>query len=151
MVNTSSLKRNNTAKQGDLIYLTKPLGVGIMATAIKRGIAGEEHAQETIRWMCRLNSLGEQLSAIKGIHALTDVTGFGLTGHLLEMCEGAGLCARLDFSRVPVLPFLDEYLRSNCIPDNTYRNWNSWEKKVSGISDMRSFQVLNDPQTSGGL
>jgi selenide,water dikinase len=69
----------------------------------------------------------------------------------IEMAEGSGLSAELDFSKVPVLPFLDTYLQQNCIPDNTFRNWNSWEKKVSGVEDLKSFQVLNDPQTSGGL
>jgi selenide,water dikinase len=101
--------------------------------------------------MCTVNSIGERLGTLEAVHALTDVTGFGLLGHLLEIAEGSGLSAELDFSKVPVLPFLDTYLQQNCIPDNTFRNWNSWEKKVSGVEDLKSFQVLNDPQTSGGL
>lgn len=146
-----NIKQNNTAKAGDLLYLTKPLGVGIMTTAIKRGLAQDEHIAHTVELMCTVNSIGERLGAIEAVHALTDVTGFGLLGHLIEMAEGSGLSAELDFSKVPVLPFLDTYLQQNCIPDNTFRNWNSWEKKVSGVEDLKSFQVLNDPQTSGGL
>ena len=146
-----NIKQNNTAKAGDLLYLTKPLGVGIMTTAIKRGLAQDEHIVHTVELMCTVNSIGERLGALEAVHALTDVTGFGLLGHLLEIAEGSGLSAELDFSKVPVLPFLDTYLQQNCIPDNTFRNWNSWEKKVSGVEDLKSFQVLNDPQTSGGL
>ncbi len=146
-----NIKQNNTAKAGDLLYLTKPLGVGIMTTAIKRGLAQAEHITHTVELMCTVNSIGERLGALEAVHALTDVTGFGLLGHLIEMAAGSGLSAELDFSKVPVLPFLDSYLQQNCIPDNTFRNWNSWEKKVSGVEDLRSFQVLNDPQTSGGL
>lgn len=146
-----NIKQNNTAKAGDLLYLTKPLGLGIMATAIRRGLAQDDHIAHTVEFMCRVNSIGERLGDIEAVHALTDVTGFGLLGHLLEIVEGSGLSAELDFSKVPVLPFLDTYLQQNCIPDNTYRNWNSWEKKVSGVEDLKSFQVLNDPQTSGGL
>ncbi|HLP34336.1 MAG TPA: selenide, water dikinase SelD [Bacteroidia bacterium] len=147
----ANIKQNNTAKAGDLLYLTKPLGVGIMTTAIKRGLAQDEHITHTVELMCTVNSIGERLGALEAVHALTDVTGFGLLGHLLEIAEGSGLSAELDFSKVPVLPFLDTYLQQNCIPDNTFRNWNSWEKKVSGVEDLKSFQVLNDPQTSGGL
>jgi selenide,water dikinase len=146
-----NIKQNNTAKAGDLLYLTKPLGVGIMTTAIKRGLAQTEHIAHTVELMCTVNSIGERLGTLEAVHALTDVTGFGLLGHLLEIAEGSGLSAELDFSKVPVLPFLDTYLQQNCIPDNTFRNWNSWEKKVSGVEDLKSFQVLNDPQTSGGL
>lgn len=145
------LKRNNTAQAGDLLYLSKPLGTGIMGTAIKRGLARAEHVAASVELMTTLNSAGSNLARHSWVHAMTDITGFGLLGHLIEMCEGSGLSAQLDFKQVPVLPFLDEYLQQNIIPDNTYRNWNSYEKKVQGITDMRSFQVLNDPQTSGGL
>ncbi|MBU3663971.1 MAG: selenide, water dikinase SelD, partial [Bacteroidetes bacterium] len=82
--------------------------------------------------------------------AVTDVTGFGLLGHLLEMC-GTNLSADIFTDDIPYFSFLDCYLQQNIIPDNTYRNWNTWEKKVSGLTDMKWFQLLNDPQTSGGL
>jgi selenide,water dikinase len=146
----ANLKRNNTPIVGDYLFLTKPLGTGIMGTAIKRGLAKDEHVKVVIETMCRLNKVGQQLSAIEGVHALTDVTGFALLGHLIEMC-GNEFSAELNFENVPQLPFLPYYLSQNIIPDNTYRNWNAFEKKVSGLTDMSAFQVLNDPQTSGGL
>ena len=101
--------------------------------------------------MCTLNSIGAELAYINGVNAMTDITGFGLIGHVIEMCEGSGTSAIIQASKVKALAGIDELLLQNCIPDNTYRNWNAYEKKVSGMADMRSFQLLNDPQTSGGL
>jgi selenide,water dikinase len=100
--------------------------------------------------MCKLNDLGMDLGALEAVHALTDVTGFGLLGHLLEMC-GTEFSAELHWKNIPQFDFLDTYLQQNIIPDNTYRNWNAWENKVDGVSELKPFQVLNDPQTSGGL
>lgn len=151
LVQTERIKKNNTAINGDFLFLTKPLGTGIVGTAIKRGLANDLHVSEVIESMCKLNRIGFELGSIKGVHALTDVTGFGLLGHLIEMCEGAGLSAELYMNKVPRFSFIDAYLKQNIIPDNTYRNWNAYEKKVTGITDMLSFQLLNDPQTSGGL
>jgi len=149
-VNIEQLKRNNTPQVGDFLFLSKPLGTGIMGTAIKRGLAEEVHAKLTIDSMCKLNDLGLSLAAMPGVHALTDVTGFGLIGHLLEMC-GDDFSADLYWDSVPRFNFLSDYLAQNIIPDNTYKNWNAWENKVEGIIDMLPFQILNDPQTSGGL
>ena len=150
LVRTEFLKKNNTPEIGDLLLLTKPLGTGIVATAIKRQMANEVHLQAAILSMCTLNNAGEKLGEQSGVNALTDVTGFGLLGHLIEMC-GDEFSAELNWSKVPRFDFLEEYLSQNIIPDNTYRNWNAYENKVDGIVDMTSFQVLNDPQTSGGL
>ena len=144
------LKRNNTPQVGDYLYLSKPLGTGIMGTAIKRGVAKDDHVALAIESMCKLNHLGLDLAQISGVHALTDITGFGLLGHLIEMC-GSEFSAELNWDKIPSFDFLNEYLQQNIIPDNTYKNWNAWENKVDGISDMLPFQVLNDPQTSGGL
>ncbi|MBX7205796.1 MAG: selenide, water dikinase SelD [Bacteroidia bacterium] len=149
--NVGHIKRNNTARSGDFLYLTKPLGIGVLSTAIKRGVAHSGHIQEVVELMCSLNTIGEKLGAQKWVHSMTDITGFGLLGHLTEMAEGSNLTAQLRFNDVPLLSCLDEYLKLNTIPDNTYRNWNAYEKKVSGLTDMKAFQVLNDPQTSGGL
>lgn len=149
--NVAHIKRNNTAKAGDLLYVTKPLGIGVLSTAIKRGIAHSNHVQHVVEVMCSLNTIGEKLGAQKWVHSMTDITGFGLLGHLLEMAAGSKLTAQVHFKNVPLLPYLDEYLKQNIIPDNTYRNWNAYEKKVKGLADMKAFQVLNDPQTSGGL
>jgi selenide,water dikinase len=150
LVRTEYLKRNNTPLVGDLLLLTKPLGTGIIATATKRGLVQEAHLAEAIKSMCGLNKVGAVLAEQDAVHALTDVTGFGLLGHLIEMC-GEEFSAELYWSKVPKFDFLADYLAQNIIPDNTYRNWNAYEKSVEGIMDMASFQVLNDPQTSGGL
>jgi selenide,water dikinase len=145
------IKQNNSAWINDLLYLTKPLGIGVLSTAIKRGIAQPHHIQAVVELMCSLNTIGTKLGDQNWVHSMTDITGFGLLGHLTEMAEGSNLTAQLYFKDVPVLPYIDEYLKQNCIPDNTYRNWNAYENRVTGLADMRAFQVLNDPQTSGGL
>ncbi|OYU94860.1 MAG: selenide, water dikinase SelD [Bacteroidetes bacterium B1(2017)] len=150
LVRTENLKRNNTPEIGDVLILTKQLGTGILGTAIKRKAAKEEHAKAAIDSMCKLNSVGAALSQITEVHALTDVTGFGLLGHLMELCSNQ-VSAEIVWSQVPSFPFLDEYLALNIMPDNTTRNWNSHELKVDGLIDLKAFQVLNDPQTSGGL
>ncbi len=150
LVQTEKIKRNCTAKVGDYLLLTKPLGTGIIGTAIRRGLDKENHAALVIEEMCKLNVLGAELANLEGVNALTDVTGFGLLGHLIEMC-GEDLSAELYTSKVPYFDFLQTYLEQNIIPDNTYRNWNAWDKKVEGLTDMKWFQLLNDPQTSGGL
>ncbi|MGL4753109.1 MAG: selenide, water dikinase SelD, partial [Aeromonadaceae bacterium] len=110
LVDLTHLKRNDTAQAGDQLFLTKPLGIGILTTAQKKRCLQPEHAHLAADWMCRLNRLGAELGAIAGVHALTDVTGFGLAGHLLEMCEGSGLDALLDFEHIPLLPHIDTYL-----------------------------------------
>lgn len=148
------LKRNNTAQSGDYLLLTKPIGVGIVATAQKRGIADENDVQQVIAQMSALNKVGEQLGAVNGVTAMTDVTGFGLLGHLIEMCEGAGLSATLQYGAIPILPAARTYLVQRAIPDATYRNWNSYSNKVgfeNGVNVMEAFSLLPDPQTNGGL
>jgi selenide,water dikinase len=149
-----NLKRNNTAQEGDLLFLTKPVGVGVLSTALKRGILSEEHYAVLIRQMTGLNKIGEALGKIEGIHAMTDVTGFGLLGHLTEMAEGSGLAAQLNYSLIPKIEGLDEYLKQRTIPDATFRNWNSYSTKVQfekGVNVMEAFNLLPDPQTNGGL
>ncbi len=152
IIKTTHIKKNSTAQAGDLILVTKQLGTGILGAALKRGMLKDEaHLAAMVKSMTTLNKAGAELASMPGVHAMTDITGFGLLGHLIEMCEGSGVSAEIDFGKIPVFDFIDEYLQQNIIPDNTYRNWNSFEKKVEGISDMRAFQLLNDPQTSGGL
>lgn len=149
---TGHIKQNNSAQSGDLIFLTKPIGTGILSTALKRGMVRDTtHVETVIKSMCSLNAAGADFGTLQAVHAMTDVTGFALLGHLIEMTQGSGLSAEINFSRIPYFDFLDEYLAQNAIPDNTYRNWNAIEKKVDGLDDMKAFQVLNDPQTSGGL
>lgn len=152
LVQKQHIKQNSTAQNGDVLFLTKKLGTGIIGTAIKRGvIEDEKHSKICIESMCTLNSLGYEIAQLTGVNAMTDVTGFGLLGHLIEMAEGPSLTAEIDWKNVPYFDFIDSYLLKNIIPDNTYRNWNTYEKKVSGLNDMKAFQILNDPQTSGGL
>ncbi len=154
LVDIKNLKKNNTAKAGDLIFLTKPLGVGILSTAQKRGLIKEEHVAVMINQMVQLNKIGEALGKINGVTAMTDVTGFGLLGHLIEMAEGSNCSAEINYSMLPVADGVQEYLGQRIVPDATYRNWNSYSTKTGfekGVNVMEAFNLLPDPQTNGGL
>jgi selenide,water dikinase len=154
MVNTKHLKKNNAARNGDLLLLTKPIGVGILATAQKREVIKPDHLGILLNQLCSLNKTGALVGKIEGVHAMTDVTGFGLLGHLIEMAEGSGLSAELHYSNIPILEAVQEYLPQRIIPDATYRNWNGYSSKVGfapGVNVMEAFTVLPDPQTNGGL
>lgn len=150
LVQKENIRKNSTAQEGDLILLTKPIGTGILATAHKRGIISAVDLDAAIQVMVQLNTEGKRLGEISGVHAMTDVTGFGLLGHLIEMCEGSGLSARLENGKVPLIEGIETYTNQFVFPDNTYRNWNSYEKKVDGVKGPE-FITLCDPQTSGGL
>ncbi len=150
IVDIAHLKRNDTAQPGNLLYLTKPLGVGILTTAEKKGLLLDEHQGLAARQMARLNTIGARLGRIPGVSAMTDVTGFGLLGHLCEMCEGSGTSAELDFEHIPLLVDLSNYLDRKSIPGGTLRNWESYGHKIGFVSE-RQRAVLCDPQTSGGL
>jgi len=145
-----NLKKNNTAKVGDLLYLTKPLGVGIITTAQKRALAEADDIAEAVRVMTELNVLGVAFGKLPYVHALTDITGFGLLGHLIEVCEGSRVSAELNYEQVPIIRNLQAYVGKFIYPDNTMRNWQSYEKKVKNIGS-ESLLTLCDPQTSGGL
>jgi len=154
LVSISNLKQNNTAKEGDVLFLTKPIGVGILTTAQKRGALTKEHEATLMNQLTQLNIVGEKLGSIQGVHAMTDVTGFGLFGHLIEMAEGSGLSAEIEYSKIPILNIAREYLAQKIMPDATYRNWNSYSSKVgfgNGVNVMEAFNMLPDPQTNGGL
>ncbi|MEN9684838.1 MAG: selenide, water dikinase SelD [Bacteroidota bacterium] len=154
LVPVELLKQNNTAKPGDLLFLTKPLGVGILSQAQKRGLLKEEHREPLLRQLGTLNRAGEALGKIKGVHAMTDVTGFGLLGHLIEMAEGSGLSAELSYQSIPILSATKEYIAERISPDATFRNWNAVSTKVgfgTGVNVLEAFTVLPDPQTNGGL
>ena len=144
------LKRNSGASAGCELWLTKPLGVGILTTAGKRGLLRDEHRGLALRSMTTLNRVGARLGPLEGVTALTDVTGFGLLGHLLGMCEGSGVRARLRAADVPVLPGLAVYLAQECYPGGTDRNWDSYRDQVSPLAEETRLLVC-DPQTSGGL
>lgn len=149
-IDSKNLKRNNTASEGDILFLTKPIGTGILSTAIKREIIKPEDYKIVVDIMSTLNKAGSEFGKIKGVSAMTDVTGFGLLGHLLEMVDGDRLSAEISVSSIPLFPGLDFYISQLCFPDNTYRNWNSYEKKVSKGGEQH-FITLCDPQTNGGL
>lgn len=150
MVSKPNLKKNNTARAGNLLYLTKPLGVGIITTAQKRGLALNEDVTRAVSYMTTLNVVGTAISKHSFVTALTDITGFGLLGHLLEVCEGSGVSAEINYSAVPLIENLNYYTSRMIYPDNTMRNWQSYDKKVKGIG-AESLLTLCDPQTSGGL
>jgi len=149
-VSLVNLRQNNTATVGCYLYLTKPLGVGILTTAQKKGLLRSEHSDIAPSQMVQLNKIGAQLGKFASVKALTDVTGFGLLGHLTEMCEGSNLSAVVEFSKVPKIAVLEQYLEQNCIPGGTHRNWDSYGHKMGPVSDHQK-HILADPQTSGGL
>lgn len=150
LVDLKYLKQNNTAKEGDLIYITKKIGVGILTTAEKKGILKEDHKGIAAQQMMQLNTLGEKLGKLNFVTAMTDVTGFGLLGHLIEMAEGADLSVELNYSKIPLIDDLSFYISQMCVPDNSFRNWSGYDPKVSGITGD-SLLTLCDPQTNGGL
>lgn len=149
-VPTKNLKQNSTAQKGDLLFLTKPIGTGMLATAVKRELLSEIEIQQAIDSMCAFNTFGEELAKHEFVHALTDVTGFGLLGHLIEMCEGANCSAEIYYSKVPLMNGVKDLCVKFVYADNTMRNWKAYEGKVHGIGS-ESLLTLCDPQTSGGL
>jgi len=150
IVNTDQVKRNSEALPGCRLYLTKPLGIGILTTAEKKSLLRQEHQGLATATMCQLNQIGAAFAAEAGVSAMTDVTGFGLLGHLSEMCQGAGLHADLWFQAIPRLPGVEEYISLGCVPGGTGRNFASYGELVGPMSDMQR-HLLCDPQTSGGL
>jgi len=150
IIDTEKVKRNATAQAGCHLYLTKPLGIGVLTTAEKQGKLKPEHKGLATKWMCQMNLLGSQLSNIEGVTAMTDVTGFGLLGHLAEICEGSNLNAEVDFANIKTLDGVYDYIAQGCIPGGTNRNFDSYGHKIAPITDLQK-AVLCDPQTSGGL
>ena len=152
IVEQKHLKRNNGARAGDLIYLSKGLGVGILSTAQKKGLLQAAHDEMAVRSMMQLNSIGMTLGPCDYVHAMTDVTGFGLLGHLCEMCEASDVKANINFNKVPLLDkvVIEEYLKLGSVPGGTKRNLNSYGHKIGKVNEQQK-QILADPQTSGGL
>jgi len=149
-VSHSHLKKNVGAQPGDLLFLTKPLGVGIYTTAEKQDKLEQVDQGVATQHMCRLNKIGTYLGAIEGVHAMTDVTGFGLAGHLVEMCEGSHVQAQLGRTRIPVLPNVEAYIAQGCIPGGSERNFSAYGHRLGKV-DKNTQTLLCDPQTSGGL
>ncbi|CAN5541053.1 selenide, water dikinase SelD [soil metagenome] len=155
IVDISNIKQNNTAQEGDVLFLTKKLGVGILTTAEKKGLLQKAHQQLAPQQMMQLNKVGEALGKLKSVHAMTDVTGFGLLGHLTEMAEGSGLSAVVHFENIPLItPALNDYINAKCVPGGTTRNWDSYSDKIAfdnNVDEAYAKAILADPQTSGGL
>lgn len=150
IVATQHLKANASARCGDQLFLTKPLGIGVLTTAEKQGKVQADHAKIAVDTMCQLNDVGSLLGTLECVHALTDVTGFALAGHLLEMCEAANLNARIDESRLPLLPGLRDYIAQGCIPGGCSRNFQAYGEHLPPMTQELK-TILCDPQTSGGL
>lgn len=164
LVNINHLKQNSTATVGSMLYLTKPIGVGILTTAEKNSLLLEEHHGLATQWMTQLNSIGAKLGELPGVSAMTDVTGFGLLGHLTEMCEGSNVSAEVNISAVQTITNLSGYIAQRQTPGGTKRNWLSYGNKI-GFTQQPQETTLNeiftefystlaiacDPQTSGGL
>ncbi len=149
-VTVSGLKRNDGAEIGCELFLTKPLGVGLVTTAHKRGLADDVDVQRAVEQMTTLNEIGSALSTLPGVKAMTDVTGFGLLGHLTELCEGSGVSAVIDSAKVSRLQNTDHYIAEDCAPGGTDRNFESYGHHLSPLTDAQR-ALLCDPQTSGGL
>ena len=150
LVDNKNLKRNDQALPGCKLYLTKPIGIGILTTAQKKKLLKPEHQRIAPDTMCQLNTAGAEFAKLPGVSAMTDVTGFGLMGHLVEMCEGSGVCARIDYHAVPKLAAVEHYLDLGCSPGGAQRNFDSYGHKLGPMNDIQR-QILCDPQTSGGL
>jgi len=150
VVDNKDLKRNDTAEVDCEIFLTKPLGIGILTTAQKNKVIEEGDINIAIDTMCTLNKIGAKISKLEGLTAITDVTGFGLLGHLSEVCEGSKISAKISYADVPVLPRVKHYWEMDCVPGGTKRNFESYGHKLSKMTQQQQ-DILCDAQTSGGL
>ncbi|MBP7238667.1 MAG: selenide, water dikinase SelD [Saprospiraceae bacterium] len=150
-VRLEHIKKNGGAKAGDILLLTKPLGVGIFSTAQKHGKLLPQHEKLSIGVMTKLNTAGERLGKISGVTAMTDVTGFGLAGHLIEMCRSSNCSAKIQFDALPLIDdAVFDYIAEGCIPGGTIRNFDSYGTDLSPMEAMHK-NIICDPQTSGGL
>lgn len=153
LVHPDQVKRNNRAQPGDRLILGKGLGIGVMSAALKKGQLDAAGYQTMLASTTQLNTPGVQLAAMQGVHAVTDVTGFGLLGHLLEVCRGSRMGARLAWEQLPLLPGVAQLAQQGFAPGAAVRNWDSYAAQVDlkpGLADWQR-NLLCDPQTSGGL
>ena len=153
LVHPKRVMRNAGARPGDVLVLGKPLGVGVLSAALKKSLLSKDGYDQMIATTTQLNTPGPDLAALPGVHAITDVTGFGLAGHALEMARGAGCTLRLDWSGVPVLPSVRDLLGQGCVTGASARNWAGYGAEVRLPDGFASTEqaLLTDPQTSGGL
>ncbi|MYM68067.1 selenide, water dikinase SelD [Pseudoduganella sp. FT55W] len=153
LIHPSKVKRNADAKAGDVLVLGKPLGVGVLSAALKKGALDDDGYKAMIANTTKLNKPGKALSELPGVHALTDVTGFGLLGHLLELARGAKLSAHLEMRKIPLLPGVEQLAHDGYFTGASGRNWEAYGKDVQLAASVTPAQhsLLTDPQTSGGL
>jgi selenide,water dikinase len=151
LVHPEHVKRNSTAKAGDVLILGKPLGIGILSAALKKGKLSAPGYAQMIAWTTRLNTPGEALAAMSAVHALTDVTGFGLAGHLLEILRGSKLSAEVKFDALPVIAEALDWVKQGVATGASDRNWKSYGREVEFSGEEWKRKLLTDPQTSGGL
>jgi selenide,water dikinase len=151
LVHPKKVKRNSSAKAGDSLILGKPLGVGILSAALKKGKLSDAGYAQMVEWTTKLNTPGEALCEMPAVHALTDVTGFGLAGHLLEICRGSRLAAEVDFSSIPVIREALDWVKQGVATGASARNWAGYGPEVEFAGEEWQQKILTDPQTSGGL
>jgi selenide,water dikinase len=153
LVHPQRVKRNSGAQAGDVLVLGKPLGVGILSAALKKGLLDAAGYAAMVRHTTQLNTPGARLAELDGVHAMTDVTGFGLAGHLLEICRGSRLAATVRFDALPLIPEAVGFVREGVVTGASTRNWNGYGAEVTlpaGAPDWQQ-KLITDPQTSGGL
>ena len=154
LVDIKNLKKNNSAKAGDLLFITKRFRSWYTVNCAEKDVLKPEHLQLMVKQMTTLNKVGEALGKINGVHAMTDVTGFGLLGHLIEMAEGSNCSASINYSKILLADGVKEYAAQQIFPGGTKRNWNSYGHKVEAVEksiEAEAMITLPDPQTNGGL
>ncbi|OGA05383.1 MAG: selenide, water dikinase SelD [Betaproteobacteria bacterium RIFCSPLOWO2_02_FULL_62_17] len=153
LVHPDKIKRNSGARAGDSLILGKPLGVGILSAALKQNKLSDEGYRRMLEVTTQLNKPGVELAEMAGVHALTDVTGFGLAGHLLELCRGAKLSAQIRWNDLPAIPQAIEHVKAGVFTGASTRNWTGYASEIRLAAGMEEWQkqLLTDPQTSGGL
>src|SRR6185295_5327109 len=153
LVHPAKVKRNSSAQPGDVLILGKPLGIGILSAALKKGRLSRSGYAQMVDWTTRLNTPGRRLAGLDSVHALTDVTGFGLAGHLLEICRGSKLGAQVHFDALPVIAEALEWVKQGIATGASERNWSGYGGEVALPPDFADWKrkLLTDPQTSGGL
>jgi selenide,water dikinase len=151
LVHPGRVKRNDGAQEGDALVLGKPLGIGILSAALKKGLLSAQGYDDMLRWTTKLSVTGARLSQMDGVHALTDVTGFGLAGHLLELCRGANLAATVEFDRLPLIDEAVRHVKSGIATGASTRNWSSYGADIAIGGEEWRQKTITDPQTSGGL
>jgi selenide,water dikinase len=153
IVHPDKIKRNSGARAGDVLIIGKPLGIGILSAALKKDLLSPSGYAEMVRWTTKLNVTGAALADMDGVHAVTDVTGFGFAGHLLEVCRGSQLDGTVEFDQLPLIGEAVTHVRSGIATGASARNWASYGDSVALPPEMPEWQqkMITDPQTSGGL